>query len=158
MLASDQTLLDSFRRSFNPALQTVLEGLRRLGLAPTERIKTTFSIVQMLKRESIRLSRLQERLTRLLEIALAQASNDPLPYKLIRVIQQRDQSGAGPFVLVLSQLHECIHGSHARFRAPAIGQPSRHRVPGLLIAQFSQAAQGKPADHILIGIPLDRFL
>jgi ppGpp synthetase/RelA/SpoT-type nucleotidyltranferase len=58
--AADQETLDAFRRSFNDALQKVVHVLRDLGLQPTERIKTTFSIVQKLNRESIRLSRLQD--------------------------------------------------------------------------------------------------
>ena len=57
---SDLELLDAFRLSFDEAQQTVMQALRRLGVEPSGRIKTTISIVEKLKRESIRLSRLQD--------------------------------------------------------------------------------------------------
>jgi ppGpp synthetase/RelA/SpoT-type nucleotidyltranferase len=57
---SDVEALDAFRRSFDEAQQTVVRKLRELGLEPSVRIKTTISIVQKLKRESIRLSKLQD--------------------------------------------------------------------------------------------------
>jgi ppGpp synthetase/RelA/SpoT-type nucleotidyltranferase len=59
-LTADIETLDTFRRSFDAAQQTVVRKLRELGLEPSVRIKTTISIVDKLKRESIRLSRLQD--------------------------------------------------------------------------------------------------
>ena len=54
-LPADVETLDMFRRSFDSAQQGVLRRLRDLGLEPSVRIKTTISIVEKLKRESIRL-------------------------------------------------------------------------------------------------------
>ena len=58
-LASDLEILDAYRRSFAGAHQVVVYTLRSFGLEPSGRIKTTISIVEKLKRESIRLSRLR---------------------------------------------------------------------------------------------------
>ena len=58
--AADVQTLDAFRRSFDEALQIVVRKMRDLDLEPSARIKTTISIVEKLKRESIRLSRLQD--------------------------------------------------------------------------------------------------
>jgi len=59
-LPADVETLDMFRRSFDEALQIVVQKMRALGLEPSVRIKTTISTVEKLKRESIRLSRLQD--------------------------------------------------------------------------------------------------
>lgn len=59
-LPSDVETLDAFRRSFDAAQQTVVRRLREISLEPSVRIKTTISIVEKLKRESIRLSKLQD--------------------------------------------------------------------------------------------------
>ena len=59
-LPGDVETLDVFRRSFDGAQQVVVHTLRDQGLEPTVRIKTTISIVEKLKRESIRLSKLQD--------------------------------------------------------------------------------------------------
>lgn len=59
-LATDLEMLDAYRRSFDSAYQLVNQTLRNLGRGPSGRIKTTVSIVEKLKRESIRLSRLQD--------------------------------------------------------------------------------------------------
>src|SRR6058998_2000513 len=56
-LPADIEILDTFRRSFDEAQQIVTQRLRDLGLEPSVRIKTTISIVEKLKRESIRLSK-----------------------------------------------------------------------------------------------------
>jgi len=57
---ADVEALDAFRRSFDDAKQTVVQRLRDLGLEPSVRIKTTISTVEKLKRESIRLSKVQD--------------------------------------------------------------------------------------------------
>jgi ppGpp synthetase/RelA/SpoT-type nucleotidyltranferase len=59
-LPADVETLDAFRRSFDDAQQIVVQRLRDLGLEPSVRIKTTISIVEKLRRESIRLSKLQD--------------------------------------------------------------------------------------------------
>jgi ppGpp synthetase/RelA/SpoT-type nucleotidyltranferase len=59
-LPADIETLDAFRRSFDNAQQIVVQRLRDLGLEQSVRIKTTISIVEKLKRESIRLSKLQD--------------------------------------------------------------------------------------------------
>ena len=59
-LPADVETLDIFRRSFDEALQVVVRRMRDLSLEPSVRIKTTISIVEKLKRESIRLSKLQD--------------------------------------------------------------------------------------------------
>lgn len=59
---SDLRLLDQYRRSFTEAYETVAHGIRnRLGLEPTGRpAKSTSSITEKLRRESIRLSQIQD--------------------------------------------------------------------------------------------------
>lgn len=54
-------LLDEYRRSFDDAYQFVVRTLRDLGFEPTGRpAKSTTSIVEKLRRESIRLSQVQD--------------------------------------------------------------------------------------------------
>lgn len=59
---SDLRLLDEYRRSFSTAYGTVVGSVRRqLGLEPTGRpAKSTTSIAEKLRRESIRLSQIQD--------------------------------------------------------------------------------------------------
>ena len=59
---SDLRLLDEYRRSFNAAYGVVAGGIRRqLDLEPTGRpAKSTTSIAEKLRRESIRLSQIQD--------------------------------------------------------------------------------------------------
>lgn len=58
---SDLRLLDDYRRSFAEACETVVRALRELGESPTARLaKSTLSIVEKLRRESIRLSQMQD--------------------------------------------------------------------------------------------------
>jgi ppGpp synthetase/RelA/SpoT-type nucleotidyltranferase len=59
---ADLTLLDEYRRSFRDAYQTVVHAVReRLGIQPTGRpAKTTESILQKLRRESVRLTQIQD--------------------------------------------------------------------------------------------------
>ncbi|HEY6232548.1 MAG TPA: hypothetical protein VIW64_14895 [Pyrinomonadaceae bacterium] len=59
---ADLRLLDSYRRSFAEASEHVVNEIRmRLGLAPTARpAKSTTSIADKLRRESIRLSQVQD--------------------------------------------------------------------------------------------------
>ena len=58
---ADLTLLDEYRRSFGPAYEEVVSTLRKLGQQPTGRpAKTTFSLVAKMKRETIRLSQVQD--------------------------------------------------------------------------------------------------
>lgn len=59
---ADLRALDDYRRSFAPAYEIVLDVVReRLGLQPTGRsAKSTPSIVDKLRRESIRLSQMQD--------------------------------------------------------------------------------------------------
>jgi ppGpp synthetase/RelA/SpoT-type nucleotidyltranferase len=59
---ADLRLLDAYRRSFVPAYESVLGVIRhQLQLEPTGRpAKSTSSIVEKLKRESIRLSQVQD--------------------------------------------------------------------------------------------------
>jgi hypothetical protein len=53
--------LDEYRRSFDDAYQSVIRTLRDLGFEPTGRpAKSTISIVAKLRRESIRLSQVQD--------------------------------------------------------------------------------------------------
>jgi ppGpp synthetase/RelA/SpoT-type nucleotidyltranferase len=52
--------LKPWTRSADKAQQIVVQKLRELGLEPSVRVKTTISIVEKLKRESIRLSKLQD--------------------------------------------------------------------------------------------------
>jgi ppGpp synthetase/RelA/SpoT-type nucleotidyltranferase len=58
----DLRLLDRYRRSFTSAYEVVVGGIRdKLGLEPTGRpAKSTTSIVDKLKRESIRLTQMQD--------------------------------------------------------------------------------------------------
>lgn len=59
--ADDLRLLDEFRQSFQPAVQHVLETLAMHGMNCVARpAKSTLSIIQKLKRESIRLSQMQD--------------------------------------------------------------------------------------------------
>lgn len=58
---SDLRLLDDYRRSFGEAYEEVIRVLHGLTLSPTGRpAKSTSSIVEKLKRESIRLSQMQD--------------------------------------------------------------------------------------------------
>jgi putative GTP pyrophosphokinase len=59
---NDLRLLDEYRRSFGDAYDTVVRDLReRLHLQPTGRpAKSTTSIIEKLRRESIRLSQIQD--------------------------------------------------------------------------------------------------
>jgi hypothetical protein len=59
---ADLRLLDAYRRSFGPAYESVLGVIRhQLQLEPTGRpAKSTSSIVEKLRRESIRLSQVQD--------------------------------------------------------------------------------------------------
>jgi putative GTP pyrophosphokinase len=59
-LADDPEALDAYRESFIEAYQLVIRTLRDLSFEPSGRIKTAMSIVEKLKRESIRLSKLQD--------------------------------------------------------------------------------------------------
>jgi putative GTP pyrophosphokinase len=58
----DLRLLDRYRRSFTPSYEVVVVAIRdKLGLEPTGRpAKSTTSIVDKLKRESIRLTQIQD--------------------------------------------------------------------------------------------------
>jgi putative GTP pyrophosphokinase len=57
----DLILLDEFRRSFGPAYQVVVKRIRELKLKPTGRPeKSTPSVIEKLKRESIRLTQIQD--------------------------------------------------------------------------------------------------
>jgi ppGpp synthetase/RelA/SpoT-type nucleotidyltranferase len=58
----DLRLLDEFRRSFGPAYESVIRTIReKLHLEPTGRpAKSTTSITEKLRRESIRLSQIQD--------------------------------------------------------------------------------------------------
>src|SRR4051812_26864902 len=58
----DLRLLDRYRRTFTPAYEVVVGDIRdKLGLEPTGRLaKSTTSIVDKLKRESIRLTQIQD--------------------------------------------------------------------------------------------------
>lgn len=58
---ADIRLLDEYRLSFGAWYASVLDMLQRQGLSPTGRFpKTTQSIVQKLRRESVRLSQMQD--------------------------------------------------------------------------------------------------
>jgi len=58
---SDLRLLDDYRRSFGEAYEAVVRTIRQRGEFPTGRLaKSTFSIVEKLRRESIRLSQMQD--------------------------------------------------------------------------------------------------
>jgi ppGpp synthetase/RelA/SpoT-type nucleotidyltranferase len=58
---SDLRLLDEYRRSFGEVYEVVVGTIRRCGGLPTGRpAKSTDSIVEKLKRESIRLSQMQD--------------------------------------------------------------------------------------------------
>lgn len=59
---ADLRLLDEYRRSFGPAYDFVIRTIRdRLQLEPTGRLaKSTSSITEKLRRESIRLSQVQD--------------------------------------------------------------------------------------------------
>ncbi|MEX1027696.1 MAG: RelA/SpoT domain-containing protein [Candidatus Paceibacterota bacterium] len=58
---SDLRLLDDYRRSFGEAYEAVVRTLRQRGEVPTGRLaKSTVSIVEKLRRESIRLSQMQD--------------------------------------------------------------------------------------------------
>ncbi len=59
---SDIRLLDEYRRSFGQASETVVRRIQeKLGLAPTARpAKSTASVVDKLKRETIRLTQIQD--------------------------------------------------------------------------------------------------
>jgi putative GTP pyrophosphokinase len=57
----DLRLLDEYRRSFGEAYETVVRILRQRGEFPTGRLaKSTLSIVEKLRRESLRLSQMQD--------------------------------------------------------------------------------------------------
>jgi ppGpp synthetase/RelA/SpoT-type nucleotidyltranferase len=58
---SDLRLLDDYRRSFGEAYEAVVRTIRQRGEFPTGRLaKSTLSIVEKLRRESIRLSQMQD--------------------------------------------------------------------------------------------------
>lgn len=58
---SDLRLLDDYRRSFGEAYEAVVRAIRQRGEFPTGRpAKSTASIVEKLRRESIRLSQMQD--------------------------------------------------------------------------------------------------
>ncbi|MDE2181227.1 MAG: hypothetical protein KGJ40_10350, partial [candidate division NC10 bacterium] len=59
---SDLRILDEYRRSFEGAYETVVRTLRdELHLEPTGRpAKSTSSLIEKLRRESIRLSQVQD--------------------------------------------------------------------------------------------------
>jgi len=58
---SDLRLLDDYRRSFAEAYEAVVRTIRQLGQLPTGRLaKSTDSIVGKLRRESLRLSQMQD--------------------------------------------------------------------------------------------------
>ncbi|MCY2952268.1 MAG: hypothetical protein NTU53_09865 [Planctomycetota bacterium] len=58
---SDLRLLDDYRRSFGEVYDTVVRTIRQRGEFPTGRLaKSTHSIVEKLRRESIRLSQMQD--------------------------------------------------------------------------------------------------
>src|SRR3990172_4493543 len=58
---SDLRLLDDYRWSFGEAYEAVVRTIRRGGEFPTGRLaKSTLSIVEKLRRESIRLSQMQD--------------------------------------------------------------------------------------------------
>jgi putative GTP pyrophosphokinase len=58
---SDLRLLDEYRRSFGEAYEFVVRAIQQLGESPTGRTaKATHSIVEKLRRESIRLSQMQD--------------------------------------------------------------------------------------------------
>jgi putative GTP pyrophosphokinase len=58
---SDLRLLDDYRRSFGEAYEAVVRTIRQGGEFPTGRLaKSTLSIVEKLRRESIRLSQMQD--------------------------------------------------------------------------------------------------
>ena len=58
---SDLRLLDDYRRSFGEAYEAVVRTVRQRGEFPTGRLaKSTVSIVEKLRRESIRLSQMQD--------------------------------------------------------------------------------------------------
>lgn len=58
---SDLRLLDDYRRSFAEAYEAVVRTIRQLGEFPTGRLaKSTYSIVGKLRRESLRLSQMQD--------------------------------------------------------------------------------------------------
>jgi putative GTP pyrophosphokinase len=57
----DLRMLDSYCRTFGAPYGTVIESLRRLDLEPTGRpAKSTDSLVEKLRRESIRLVQVQD--------------------------------------------------------------------------------------------------
>jgi putative GTP pyrophosphokinase len=58
---SDLRLLDEYRRSFGEAYEAVVKTIRQRGMFPTGRLaKSTVSIAEKLRRESIRLSQMQD--------------------------------------------------------------------------------------------------
>ena len=58
---SDLRLLEDYRRSFGEAYETVVKTLRQRGALPTGRLaKSTVSIVEKLRRESLRLCQMQD--------------------------------------------------------------------------------------------------
>jgi putative GTP pyrophosphokinase len=57
----DLRLLDDYRRSFADACESVVRAIRERGEAPTARLaKSTLSIAEKLRRESVRLSQMQD--------------------------------------------------------------------------------------------------
>jgi GTP pyrophosphokinase len=57
---SDLRLLEDYRRSFGEAYEAVVQTIRQHGGFPTGRAKSTLSIVEKLRRESVRLSQIQD--------------------------------------------------------------------------------------------------
>jgi len=98
----DRHLLDDYRRSFSSAYKKVLFVLgSHLGLAPTGRpSKSTISIVGKLRRESIRLSQMQDiagcRVT-VLGISEQEAAVDAIKsiFKKVSVIDRREKPSHG---------------------------------------------------------------
>ena len=57
----DLRLLDQYRRSFGDAYETVVQTISRRGHFPTGRLaKSTLSVIEKLRRESLRLSQMQD--------------------------------------------------------------------------------------------------
>jgi hypothetical protein len=57
---SDLRLLDVYKQSFYDAYEVVKQAIRQCGQQPTGRVKSKTSIVDKLRRESIRLSQIQD--------------------------------------------------------------------------------------------------
>jgi GTP pyrophosphokinase len=98
----DLRLLDSYRRSFGSAYEDVVRIIRDdLGLQPTGRpAKSTTSIIEKLRRESIRLSQMQDIAGCRVVMADAAAQNRVVMHLLLRfpqntVIDRRERPSYG---------------------------------------------------------------